>query len=256
MKFTYMAYEDLMVRIHAAGYTFCDYHNYESYTHPCILRHDVDFDMEKATMFAEMEADISERLGVSLSSTYFVLLKTDFYNLYTKNNRMRIARIIASGQHIGLHFDEKQYVIVNNPRELATTVEEELFDLSRIVGEKVTAVSVHRPSRVFLEADLTFSEAINSYGQKFFRDLKYISDSRMQWHEDIDRIVQEKTHKALHILSHPIWYKETQESAGKILTEFLYERNNELEAALNENIRDLSSMMRDESSETIREEYQ
>ena len=52
-----------------------------------ILRHDIDYSLDKAVALAELERE----LGVS--STYFVLLTSEFYNLLSKDNLSKISKI-------------------------------------------------------------------------------------------------------------------------------------------------------------------
>ena len=63
-----------------------------------IMRHDIDFDLEKALFFAEMEAE----LGVQ--STYFFLLRTNHYNVFSREGTDIVKRILGLGHDMGLHF--------------------------------------------------------------------------------------------------------------------------------------------------------
>jgi hypothetical protein len=96
--FTYDSYTELIGLISRNGYTFADYHNWQKYDKPCILRHDIDFDVEKAIYLANLEA------MEQIQSTYFVLLNTDFYNIFSKKNNGLIKGIKKMGHKIGLHF--------------------------------------------------------------------------------------------------------------------------------------------------------
>ena len=51
-----------------SGYTITDYHNYQNTENPCILRHDIDYSIERAVKFAKMEKELGA------ASTYFVLV--------------------------------------------------------------------------------------------------------------------------------------------------------------------------------------
>ena len=99
--FTYTSYIELLKRIIGNGYTFANYHNYGNFKKPCILRHDVDINVEKALKMAGIEAD-----NFSLKSTYFVLLNTDFYNVFSDRTNKMLKEILNMGHEIGLHFYE------------------------------------------------------------------------------------------------------------------------------------------------------
>lgn len=78
MKFTYDAYKNMILLLEEHGYTFCNYLNYKRYDKSVIMRHDVDNDLEKALKFSEIEYEMG------ISSTYFVLVTSNFYNIFSK----------------------------------------------------------------------------------------------------------------------------------------------------------------------------
>jgi len=53
--FTYCAYSQLLNSIKDSGYIFCNYHDYEMVSKPCILCQDIDHDIEKDLEFARFE---------------------------------------------------------------------------------------------------------------------------------------------------------------------------------------------------------
>lgn len=111
MKFTYEAYANLMGLIRGTGYSIVGYDSYKNVDRPCILRHDVDMSLEYASKFANFEASLKEG---TVQATYFVLLSSDFYNPYSKENIQYLRTILKSGHSIGLHFDEKKYMTEEN----------------------------------------------------------------------------------------------------------------------------------------------
>ena len=103
MDFSYTGYVRLLLLLRQHAYETVDYHNYEDHPRCVILRHDIDTDLAQAVRFAELEADAGVR------STYFVLLRTNFYNPASSGSLEQLHRIQALGHEIGLHFDEKAY---------------------------------------------------------------------------------------------------------------------------------------------------
>ena len=243
MDFSFEAYGKLAKTVIENGYDFCCYHDYLNSKKPCILRHDVDFDLECASNFAAFEQNIGDELGVGLNSTYFVLLNTDFYNVFSGASRKLLCAIMESGQNIGLHFDETQYGDDPDLLRIPYHLEKELDVLSDIVGQKIDVVSMHRPSRRFLDADMKFPGVINSYSKTFFKEFKYVSDSRMNWREDVFGVVESGEYGSINILTHPIWYKEKQESHREIISTFLDGVKCRYDNLLNENIRDYKEFM-------------
>ena len=109
-------------------------------------------------------ARVERELGVS--STYFVLLTSDFYNPASKGSVEKLRSIQSMGHEVGLHFDEKAY-LEGTPEETVSRILHERDILASILETPVTTVSMHRPSQATLESDLQIPGMINSYGQTF-----------------------------------------------------------------------------------------
>lgn len=105
-------------------YQVCNYKDCQLSNRCVILRHDVDFSLEAALRFAELEY----KNGVQ--STYFILLSTGFYNPLHKKARDILKEIKVMGHEIGLHFDEANYVITNK-EELICNVKKEINIMSQ-----------------------------------------------------------------------------------------------------------------------------
>src|SRR5580704_12210113 len=106
--FTYDGYRELIRDYLTAGYRFGAFRDALAASvsdgPPLVLmRHDIDFDLRKARDMAEVE----HQEGVQ--ATYFFLLRTDHYNLFSKAGSAEIERILQMGHHLGLHFDCAAY---------------------------------------------------------------------------------------------------------------------------------------------------
>lgn len=77
-------------------------------------------------------------------------------------------------------------------KELKECFYMEIEMLSRIIGMKIDTVSMHRPSERFLSANLEFDSVINSYNGIYFKSMKYLSDSRRCWRENVDEIIEQE----------------------------------------------------------------
>ncbi len=242
MYFTFDAYKNLISEIVKHGYAITDYHSYQTVKKPCILRYDVDMDLKRAAAFAEMEAGLEE----GVKATYFVLVSSNFYNLFSRENQELIHRMVRSGHEIGLHFDEKKYMTEENfdAKLLKKAVVREVKFLEDIIENPVKVVSMHRPSKKFLESEMEFEGIINSYDSMFFQKFKYISDSRMNWREPVEKIVAGEKEEALHILTHPIWYRENEVDMHRVLEEFVRSACIERYENLDDNLRDLNSILK------------
>jgi len=238
LEFTYGAYGRLIGKLRACDYTLCSYHDWKAADKCVILRHDVDYDMDKAVEMAERENDLGVR------STYFVLLTSDLYNVFSMENGRKLRRITDLGHEIGLHFDEVRYPeLRGDMQQTASRIIEESALLSSAAGCKVTTVSMHRPSREVLDADLKIPGMINSYGSEYFKGFKYLSDSRRRWREPVEEIVEAGTFPKLHILTHAFWYNDEELTIEQSISGYINGGNGARYKIMESNITDLESIM-------------
>lgn len=236
MEFTYDAYKNLIRLLKKNKYTITDYHDYVKAEYPCILRHDIDYSLDKAVRFSQMEAFMGVR------STYFVMLTNQFYNVLSRSARESLKELIACGHEIGLHFDETAYGQCSSEEWIDQILYEKEL-LENVCGQKVSVVSMHRPTKEMLEKDLKIPGMVNSYSGKFFTDFKYVSDSRMNWREDVELYVKSRLYKCMHILTHAFWYEETVHDMKTSLNVFLDEARKKRYDALQCNFTDLSKVL-------------
>lgn len=242
MEFTYAAYRGLLTLLKEQGYAFTEYHAYQAHPRCVILRHDIDSSLPQALRLAELEA------AEGVKSTWFVLLRTDFYNPASAASQRILRRLRELGHEIGLHFDEMAYSRESGIGTYASSSTEELIVheagiLADICGCPITTVSMHRPSKATLEADLKIPGRVNSYGQTFFHDFKYLSDSRRRWREPVEDIIRSGEHDRLHILTHAFWYHEQEQDITESVGAFVRSANAERYAQMMENITDLPSIL-------------
>lgn len=239
MELTIEAYRRLIELLRSKGYPFCLYHEADNYEKSVILRHDVDFTLKKALEMAEVEHE----MGVK--STYFILVTTDFYNIFSKRSYESIMRILSLGHEIGLHFDEKRYDI-ETVDEMKKYVEMEADLLGKYLNIDIKVVSMHRPSKLCLENDIQFDHLINSYSSKYFKSMKYISDSRLHWREDPIEIIESGKYKKLHILTHPFSYTIDKKTIETKLRDFIIKAIDERYNQIDENFTALDQVIRKE----------
>lgn len=231
-EFSSSGYCELIKLLKASGYNFSDYESWCHYDKVVILRHDVDFSLHKAKELSDLE----KRMGVT--STYFVLVRSNFYNPFSLDSVANIERIIENGSEIGLHYDETLYRDSNHVKHIL----EEVEILSKLIKKPVTKVSMHRPSKATLSASWEIPGMINSYSKEYFKDFKYVSDSRCRWREPVNEIIKSGHSLKLHILTHPIWY-EKHGSLHDTLEQFLIESYYDRYRDLNMNFTDLGAVI-------------
>lgn len=232
MKFTYKAYINMLNLLKESEYEFCKYGEYSDKENIVILRHDIDMDLEKALELAKLEHQNR------VSSTYFVLLCTDFYNIFSKKSNDILTEIISLGHDIGLHFDELKYNC-KSVEEVKNMIKKEVKIIDTYMNYHIKSVSMHRPSKLVLENDIDLNGLINSYSKEYFECFKYLSDSRMNWREDAEEIIVLQKYKKLHILTHPFWYKDEEESMRDILLSFIQQSKYKTFDNIDSNFRNL-----------------
>lgn len=241
MDFTYEGYHNLLLLLRTHGYEIADYYNWNYKKRCVILRHDVDSDIGKALEMAHMEYDWE------VKSTYFVLLTSDFYNVFSRSNCDKLHEILRCGHAIGLHFDEMNYPELNDDTEaICEKIQEEAELLGKVIGKPITTVSMHRPSRQILETDLRIPGIVNSYGQIFFHEFKYLSDSRCHWREPVEEIIRSEQYERLHILTHAFWYYKEERNFHDTVKEFVNRGNKDRYYTLSHNMTDFESVMKPE----------
>ncbi|MCS6929961.1 MAG: hypothetical protein NZM43_10785 [Saprospiraceae bacterium] len=188
-------YEEFISVFLRQGYGFCFFPELKEPYFQIVLRHDVDFDTHLALRMATLEKEMGIR------STYFFLIRSPMYNVLEPKDYENICLIQEMGHVISLHFDPKLYADF----EEGLRLEAEIFQ--SIFRTKVNIVSLHRPSLFFQQHDMPIAGIEHTYQSRYFRDVKYISDSTGVWRYghpfDTPEFIEGKS---IHLLIHPIWW--------------------------------------------------
>ena len=164
----------------------------------CILRHDVDVSVHLAFEMARIEHELGIR------STYFLMLRSPTYNLFTRTNTRAIKHIQTLGHEIGLHFDGAAPTFHGNSIE--QQILSEMGILSSLIGTDVRAFSFHQPTAEDLSMSIEPRGVINAYRSTALSDFQYISDSNRNWKGRDPRTMVDSGTQKLQILIHPIWW--------------------------------------------------
>lgn len=239
MEFTYKAYANLIELLRINGYTITDYRDYIKHEKCAILRHDIDYSMDKAVKLALFE----HQLGIK--STYFVLVSSPFYNIFQEETKRNVKLISSLGHSIGLHFDEvnyseEYYLEIGGVKNV---IFDEIALMEKALNLNIDSVSMHRPSEKTLTANYDLYPVINSYGKCFFNEFKYVSDSRRRWRENVEEIISSRKYDRLHILTHAFWYNEKEQDLRESLLNFVNSGNKDRALLLDANITNLSEII-------------
>jgi len=242
MEFTYKWYGSFLHLLKENKYEDCNYIDWKGKKKAVILRHDIDVSPASALEFSKIEN------YYGMTSTYFVLLDTDFYNPASRRQRCILKEIYNAGHQIGLHFDETSYGM---GEDFIAAIKREVKILSDILELPISSVSMHRPSSHTLEANYKIPGIVNSYGTVFFHEFKYLSDSRRYWREDVDSIIKQQQYPLLHILTHPFWYNETEKDITDSVKTFIYDKKWDNYHLWEENTRDFIEILKPEEMDSI-----
>jgi hypothetical protein len=183
-------YAELLEAAQAGGYRFA-FFDREPQAGDVLLRHDVDMSLDAALEMAELEA----KRGVA--ATYFVMTRSDFYNLDTRGGAAALERLRELGHRVGLHGVYPDATL------------DDRFD---------PVVAWHTPEPGYMTVPL--DGVVNVMQEPFFQRDRYRSDSNQHWrsgcpHEELAAGAFEW----LQLLVHPeIWVyagstmRETMES--------------------------------------------
>ncbi len=167
-----------------------------------IWRHDVDFSLNRALALAKIESE----LGVT--STWFILLRSEYYNPLEVGASRVIEKIIDLGHTIGLHLDLSAYPDVATSSELEAAVSFESGVLENAFDISISEFSFHNPnSRSETFNDVNVGRYLNASASYFRSAYVYASDSNGYWRfNSIPETIREAEERNLCILTHPVWW--------------------------------------------------
>ena len=191
-----------------------------------ILRHDIDFDIKAAYEIAVIEHELN------VKSTFFFLLRGDFYNLINSENYDLVKKIESLGHKISLHYDIEIYT--NPQKELIAEIKifEDFFNT------KIDIISIHRPSKDFLKNPNNYFNVTNTYEDKYFKKISYFADSggRFRFGNPLESPDYKLNHN-IQLLTHPIWWTSSLSSVDDILNQLIKSRKSDLKLLLGKNVK-------------------
>jgi hypothetical protein len=203
-SFTHSHYQETLERYVAAGFAVTSFERYlnEPKKKHIILRHDIDMDMGAAQRMAELDA------AAGVTSTFFFRVHATRYNLSSFDSMKFLKKLKAQGNELGLHFEPGLGRALGEESEQFAERQKQMIEA--IYGAPVLGLSTHEPARAD-EPDLVdrmvdkWNLKYHAYHPRFFKEMKYISDSSARWREGcfcqwVDKADQ------MQILTHPFWW--------------------------------------------------
>jgi hypothetical protein len=178
--------------------------------HFAVIRHDVEFSMERAYALAKLEKKLQ------INTSYMFQIRNNAYNLFSRENMEMVREIHGMGHKIGLHV---HLGMLENIAEISPYIVHDIKVMEHFLQIGIDRFSFHRPPKEALRMNVKLEGFINTYEDRFFdfreeKDgfenlrIKYIADSRHAWNYGYP---DEKTIKAyckLHFLFHPYSWTE------------------------------------------------
>jgi hypothetical protein len=194
-------YRELIEAARAGGYRFAFF---DSTPRPgdLLLRHDVDLSLEAALAMAELEAELDA------AATYFIMTRSEFYNLDSSSGEAAVERLRRLGHRVGLHA-----VYPDSARDAR-------FD---------PVLAWHNPDPDYVTAPV--EGLVNAMQAGFFDPGHYRSDSNQRWlHGCPHQALARGEFEWLQLLMHPeIWVYPGETMRETMLAMLAAERDLRLE---------------------------
>jgi len=194
----------------------------------CILRHDVEFSLERALKIAKIDKDND------IKSSFFIQVINNAYNPLSVFSNRIIKEIESYGHYVGLHL-YVSHIEQGDIESLKNELNRQVRLLEVCIEAKVDRFSYHRPPSWVLSIDTEqFSNLINAYSTPYFElinsgkpvKVKYIADSNHQWKYGHPLEVYEN--KCFQLLIHPDEWSEKGGSEYENFSEIINEAKNQI----------------------------
>ena len=230
--FSYNEYRNL-IKIISKNLPILDFSEINESTEKfCVLRHDIEFSIDRAYRLAKIE----NQLGVA--STYTVQVRNNTYNALSEKNIDLIHKIKELGHHIGLHQNPPLMPI----SDLNDYILRDIKILEDSYGFSIDRFAFHRPKAEYLSEYIELNGKINCYGVKFFNYFEkkpkkvkvlYLADSNHKWKYGYPLDFDFSKVNKLQLLTHPFsWSENGGDNYGNFVS-LIRERNDELVNSMN-----------------------
>lgn len=188
-SWTYDHYSFCIQKARGHGYALIPFNEITLYKQDqplIILRHDIDYSIQRALNVARLEKSLGVR------ATYFIRVHAQTYNIFEYNNYLALKEIISLGHEIGLHLEaiDFAHITADDPLDVFQREKKVLETVLKTTIISAAAHNEHIPagnrrnSSFFVifnkkEAGIEY----DAYDASFPKEIKYISDSSGRWRE-------------------------------------------------------------------------
>ena len=189
-----------------------------------ILRHDVDFSIDRALEFAQLENEHG------IKSTFYILLHSQHYNALSSFNIWKIKQILEYGHEVGLHYDS---TFVKSGDQILSMVIKEAQLLGNLIDYEINSIAPHNPSLTDKKISYERLNFIDATNPEILNSVKYVSDSVQNWRSGCMCNHIDDNPKLI-ISTHPIWWNKFHISREEILSKFEINQNDIIQTVMNE----------------------
>ena len=189
-----------------------------------LLRHDIDFSLDSAKLIAKKENELK------INSTYFFMLSSNMYNVFSDNSQKIIFDIKKLGHKISLHFDPSIY------KEKNAGARTEIKTFQNLFKTQLDIISVHRPGNFLKKNNEMLGGCNHTYQDKYFKKIKYISDSGgKDVTNEVSKLILDD--EPLQLLIHPLWWTGYHENVTETLDSILKKKSHLLKEEVRFNVK-------------------
>ena len=236
-SFSYAEYRNIITMV-SQNLPIKDYKDVLRYnlTRFCILRHDVEFSIDRALKLARLENELD------VSSTYTVQLRNNTYNALSQKNIEAVQEIKKLGHYIGLHQNPPKM----SDKKLVEYIQKDIETLEHYYGFEVDRFAFHRcgSNPELLEKYVEVPDKINCYAKEFFHYFKgkkpddfrvhYLADSNHKWKYGHPLHIDYTVYPfRMQLLTHPYSWTEDGFYNVQNFNKLIKERNQELVSDMN-----------------------
>jgi hypothetical protein len=209
-NFTFSYLKRMLLAAINEGYVISSFEKYKEYNkNTIILRHDVDYTLNGVMQIALIEHDLG------ISSTFMFRVHAHEYNLFTPHVFRMVSDLRKLGHEIGLHLEAMTVGRALGLDPVALAAKEKAL-LEMMFGGEIASTSEHRDISHVVHETPYFHEICDpaslgfrhyGMGERYFRKMKYLSDSNGVWREG-DLLEHLGKHDRFQVLIHPDWWFE------------------------------------------------
>lgn len=226
---SYENYRNILKDIKRTG-KYMDYREAGKADAFLILRHDIEFSVDRAYRMALIESE------EGISSTYFLQIAGNAYNPFSQKNLDLIHEMIHAGHHIGLHYHLGKSL---DPMVIRDEIRDQIRIMTELLHYPIDRYSMHRPVEASQYYAMTIDGMINAYSPEFFThregitedsevEVKYIADSKHRWNYGYPDLDTMERFPKIQLLIHPYSWSTEGKNTLEMFDELAGEKEKEI----------------------------